>query len=47
MSEMSFQNAIELYRDIYKRFAQEGIEIPYPKQDVYVRHVPSSTQAQD
>ena len=33
--------------DIYKRFAQEGIEIPYPKQDVYVRHVPSSTQAQD
>jgi small-conductance mechanosensitive channel len=32
---------------IYKRFAQEGIEIPYPKQDVYVRHVPSSTQAQD
>ncbi|MFB3082861.1 MAG: mechanosensitive ion channel family protein, partial [Gammaproteobacteria bacterium] len=32
--------------DIYKRFAKEGIEIPYPKQDVYVRHLPSSTQAQ-
>ena len=32
--------------EIYKRFAQEGIEIPYPKRDVYVRHVPSSTEAQ-
>ncbi len=36
-----------LNSEIYKCFAREGIEIPYPKQDVYVRHVPSSTQAQD
>ena len=26
---------------IYKRFAQEGIEIPYPKRDVYVRQMPT------
>ncbi len=30
--------------DIYKRFAQENIEIPYPKQDVYVRHMPPPAQ---
>lgn len=27
---------------IYKRFAKEGIEIPYPKRDVYVRQMPST-----
>jgi len=25
---------------VYKRFAAEGIEIPYPKRDVYVRELP-------
>jgi small-conductance mechanosensitive channel len=25
---------------IYKRFQTEGIEIPYPKRDVYVRELP-------
>ena len=33
--------------DIYERFAQGGIEIPYPKQDVYVRHVPSPNDLMD
>lgn len=27
---------------VYKRFAAEGIEIPYPKRDVYVRALPST-----
>jgi len=30
----------ELNTTIYKRFAAEGIEIPYPKRDVYVREMP-------
>ena len=30
----------ELNMDIYKVFQQEGIEIPYPKRDVYVRELP-------
>jgi MscS family membrane protein len=28
-----------LYKDIYKRFMDEGIEIPYPKRDVYLKGV--------
>ncbi|MDH3216190.1 MAG: mechanosensitive ion channel family protein [Candidatus Krumholzibacteria bacterium] len=28
---------------IYKRLASEGIEIPYPKRDVYIRHMPPGT----
>ena len=27
---------------VYKAFANEGIEIPYPKQDVYVREIPEA-----
>ena len=27
---------------VYKRFATEGIEIPYPKRDVYIREMPGS-----
>jgi small-conductance mechanosensitive channel len=30
----------ELNKDVYKRFAAAGIEIPYPKRDVYVRAMP-------
>ena len=30
----------ELNMDVYKVFQQEGIEIPYPKRDVYVRELP-------
>ena len=29
----------ELYMVVYKTFAREGIEIPYPKRDVYVRNM--------
>jgi len=46
MPVMRGQIEDNLNSEIYKCFAREGIEIPYPKQDVYVRHVPSSTQAQ-
>jgi MscS family membrane protein len=31
-----------LFTAIYKRFAAEGIEIPYPKRDVYIKEVPPS-----
>ena len=31
-----------LHTAIYKRFAAEGIEIPYPKRDVYVKELPAS-----
>ncbi len=29
---------------VYKRFRQEGIEIPYAKQDVYIKSLPGSVQ---
>lgn len=32
----------ELNEMVYKRFVEHGIEIPYPKRDVYVRQLPSS-----
>ncbi len=31
-----------LYMEVYKRFALEGIEIPYTKYDVYVKELPRS-----
>jgi MscS family membrane protein len=31
-----------LNSEVYKQFQQEGIEIPYPKQDVYVRQLPAT-----
>ena len=31
-----------LHTAIYKRFAAEGIEIQYPKRDVYVKELPPS-----
>lgn len=31
-----------LNTEIYKRLAREGIEIPYPKRDVYIRQMPDS-----
>jgi small-conductance mechanosensitive channel len=27
---------------IYKRLREEGIEIPYPKRDLYIRQMPES-----
>ena len=30
----------ELYMDVYKTFQKEGVEIPFPQQDVYVRQFP-------
>ncbi len=30
----------ELYMSVYKRFAAENIEIPFPQQDVYIRSLP-------
>jgi small-conductance mechanosensitive channel len=32
----------ELNRAVYKRFAAEGIEIPFPKRDVYIKQMPSA-----
>ncbi len=32
-----------LITEIYKRFGDEGIEIPYPKRDVYLHQAPTST----
>ena len=31
----------ELHRDVYKQLAVEGIEIPYPKRDVYIKEMPA------
>ena len=31
----------ELLMQVYRRFNEEGIEIPFPKRDVYVRELPS------
>lgn len=30
-----------LYMEVYKVFAKEGVEIPYPKRDVYLHQVPA------
>jgi small-conductance mechanosensitive channel len=30
----------EMNMDVYKTFAREGIEIPYPKRDVYIKEMP-------
>lgn len=30
----------ELNMSVYRQFTENGIEIPYPKQDLYVRHMP-------
>lgn len=32
----------QLYMDIYKALAREGIEIPFPQRDLWVRQVPES-----
>ncbi|REJ76738.1 MAG: mechanosensitive ion channel family protein [Acidobacteria bacterium] len=37
----------ELHRAVYKRFQAEGIEIPYAKQDVYLRQMPVGTAGAD
>jgi small-conductance mechanosensitive channel len=29
--------------EIYKEFEKRGIEIPFPKRDVYIRQMPGST----
>jgi len=31
----------DLYMNIYKRFAKEGIEIPYSKHDIYIKEMPT------
>ena len=33
-----------LNTDVYRRFAEAGIEIPYPKRDLYVKEMPGSAQ---
>jgi MscS family membrane protein len=38
--------AHELYMEIYKAFAREGIEIPYTKQDVYIKEFPGGAHSQ-
>jgi small-conductance mechanosensitive channel len=34
----------QLHSAVYKRLAAEGIEIPYPKRDVYVRELPARAE---
>jgi small-conductance mechanosensitive channel len=34
-----------LYTEIYKRFIREGIEIPFPQRDVYIKSAPASGDA--
>jgi len=36
-----------LYMSVYKRFNELGIEIPYNKQDVYIKELPSSLNKSD
>jgi len=33
-----------LNTEIYKRLAREGIEIPYPKRDVFIKQMPESSE---
>lgn len=35
-----------LYRAIYKKFVEQGIEIPYSKQDLYIKEIPDDWRAQ-
>lgn len=37
----------EMYMDVYKTFGKEGIEIPFPKRDVYLHQMPSPTDSDD
>ena len=37
----------ELLMEVYRRFNAEGIEIPFPKSDLYIRSMPSTTSATD
>ena len=32
----------DIYSAVYKRFQQEGLEIPYSKQDLYIKEIPNS-----
>ncbi len=36
-----------LNSDVYRRFREEGIEIPFPKRDVYIRNHPPATAGPD
>ncbi len=33
----------ELNKEVYRAFAKENIEIPFPQQDIYIKQIPSST----
>jgi small-conductance mechanosensitive channel len=37
----------ELYMDIYKALRREGIEIPFPQRDLWVRQLPESLAGLD
>lgn len=37
----------EMYMDVYKTFGKEGIEIPFPKRDVYLYQMPSPGDSED
>jgi small-conductance mechanosensitive channel len=45
IKEPSLRGRVEdaLNCDIYKRLAKEGIEIPYPKRDLYIKQMPGTT----
>ncbi|WP_229239740.1 mechanosensitive ion channel family protein [Echinicola soli] len=36
----------EVMKDIYKRFGEENIEIPFPQRDLYIKSMPESKSAQ-